>query len=125
LNYGIWIVAATGIVNFFLGIFLIRAGKKNSSLTISGNGQHLLTDGWSSFGLITALILIKYTGWQILDPVASLILGTLIISKGYKLLRHSVSGLMDETDMHVVDRLAEILMVHRRRCWIDIHNMRV
>lgn len=125
LNGGILIMVATGAVNFILGIYLVKWGKKLPSITISGNGQHILTDAWSSLGLITALVLIRLTGWHWLDPLASLILGTLIIVKGYKLMRHSISGLMDETDMQIIDRLVKILSAHRRPAWIDVHNMRV
>lgn len=125
LNSGILIIVVAGIVNFLLGIFLIRSGKRLPSITINGNGQHILTDAWSGLGIITAIILILFTGWHWLDPVASLLLGILIIIKGYKLVRHSVSGLMDETDMRIVDRITQILNENRRESWIDIHNMRV
>lgn len=125
LSLGILIVVIAGILNFLLGIFLVRSGKKIPSITISGNGQHILTDAWSSLGLIAALVLIHFTGWRWMDPLASLLLGTLIIIKGYKLVRHSVSGLMDETDMKIVDSITQILNDNRRAPWIDIHNMRV
>lgn len=125
LNGGILIILGAGIANFLLGLFLTRRGKALSSITISGNGQHILTDAWSSVGLIVALVLIRYTGWHWLDPVASLVLGALIVRKGYSLLRHSVSGLMDETDMQMIDKVASILTENRRAPWVDVHNMRV
>lgn len=125
LNGGIIIIVATGVVNFILGLFLVNSGKKLSSITISGNGQHILTDAWSSLGLIIALLLIRFTGWHWLDPLASLILGILIVIKGYKLMRHSISGLMDETDMQIIDRVVQVLSKNRRPAWIDVHNMRV
>lgn len=125
LNSGIYIIVATGIVNLILGLYLIRAGRKTASITISGNGQHILTDAWSSLGLIIALVLIQTTGWRWLDSVASLALASLIIVKGYKLVRHSISGLMDETDMKMIDHVAQILSDHRSPAWIDVHNMRV
>lgn len=125
LSAGIWIIVGAGIVNYLLGFFLIRSGKTLNSVTISGNGQHIMTDAWSSLGLIAALVLIQLTGWHWLDPVASLVLGTLIIMKGYKLLRHSVSGLMDETDVKMIDRITTILSRNRRPQWIDVHNVRV
>ena len=124
LSGGILIMLAAGIANFLLGVFLIRSGKKLSSITIGGNGQHILTDAWSSVGLIGALVLIHFTGWRWLDPLASLVLGGLIVHKGYKLLRHSVSGLMDETDMQVIDKVTTILSKNRHSSWIDVHNMR-
>lgn len=124
LSGGILIMLAAGIANFLLGLFLTRSGKQLSSITIQGNGQHILTDAWSSVGLIAALVLIHFTGWRWLDPLASLVLGALIVYKGYKLLRHSVSGLMDETDMQVIDNVTAILNKNRRPPWVDIHNMR-
>lgn len=125
LHEGLWLIGGTTLANLLLGLFLVREGKKLSSITISGNGQHIMTDVYSSLGLIAALLLIHYTGWQWIDPLASLLMGVLILRKGYQLLRTSISGLMDETDMRVVDRVIEILSAHRRANWIDIHNMRV
>lgn len=125
LNSGIIIVIATGLANLLLGLFLIRSGKRLPSITINGNGQHILTDAWSSVGLIIALILIRFTGWRWLDPLASLVLGSLIITKGYKLLRRSVSGLMDETNVQIVEKISHILSKERKPQWIDVHNMRI
>lgn len=125
LNSGIIILAVTGLINLLLGLFLIRSGKKLPSITISGNGQHIITDAWSSLGVIIVLVLITITGWQWLDPLASLIMGLLIITKGYTLLRKSVSGLMDETDLKVVDQIVTILSEKRKSQWIDVHNLRI
>jgi len=125
LDKGVWLIAGTTLANLLLGLFLVREAKKLSSLTIRANGQHIMTDVYSSLGLIAALLLIHFTGLQWIDPLASLLMGVLILRKGYQLLRTSISGLMDETDMRVVDRVIEILSAHRHANWIDIHNMRV
>lgn len=125
LGNGIMIIAATGLLNGLLGVYLRRQGRRLPSITIEGNGQHILTDAWSSLGLLAALLAIRYTGLPWIDPLASLILGVLILLKGYSLIRKSVSGLMDETDMKKIDQIVEILEAHRRPQWIDIHNMRV
>lgn len=125
VDKGIWIIVGTTLVNLLLGLYLLCEGKKLSSLTISGNGQHIMTDVYSSGGLVAALLLISFTGWGWIDPLASAIMGVLILMKGYQLLRRSISGLMDETDMQVVDRVINILSAHRIPEWIDIHNMRV
>ncbi|WP_217607056.1 cation diffusion facilitator family transporter [Chitinophaga sp. GbtcB8] len=122
---GIWLIAATTLINLLLGQYLVREGRKLPSITITGNGQHIMTDVYSSLGLVAALIVIHYTGWTWLDPVVSVAMGILILRKGYQLLRRSISGLMDETDMQVVDQVINILNQHRRPTWIDVHNMRV
>lgn len=125
VDKGIWIIAGTTLGNLFLGMYLLRYGRQVSSVTISGNGQHIMTDVYSSGGLVAALLLINFTGWTWIDPLASALLGTLILRQGYLLLRRSISGLMDETDMQVVDNVISIISSHRRPEWIDVHNMRV
>ncbi|HEU4551721.1 MAG TPA: cation diffusion facilitator family transporter [Chitinophaga sp.] len=122
---GAWVIGGTTLVNLLLGQYLVKQGRRLPSITITGNGQHIMTDVYSSLGLVAALVIIHYTGWAWLDPVVSVIMGVLILRKGYQLLRQSVSGLMDETDMQVVDQVINILKANRRAIWIDVHNMRV
>jgi cation diffusion facilitator family transporter len=125
LDKGVWLIAGTMLANLLLGLFLVREGKKLNSMTITGNGQHIMTDVYSSLGLIAALLIIHFTGWQWIDPAASALMGVLILRQGYQLLRTSISGLMDETDMRVVDKVIQVLSAHRAERWIDVHNMRV
>jgi len=125
LTQGIWLIAVTAFINLLLGQYLVRTGRKLSSITISGNGQHIMTDVYSSVGLVVALAVISFTGWTWVDPAVSVIMGLLILRKGYQLLRRSVSGLMDETDMQMIDKVIGILNANRRAAWIDVHNMRV
>ncbi|HWV68634.1 cation diffusion facilitator family transporter [Chitinophaga sp.] len=125
IENGLWVLGATTVANLLLGMYLVRSGRRLSSITISGNGQHIMTDVYSSAGLIAALIVIHFTGWTWLDPAVSLVMGVLILAKGYQLMRRSISGLMDETDMKIVDKVITILSAHRRENWIDVHNMRV
>lgn len=125
IDQGIWVISVTSVVNFLLGLYLVRSGRKLGSITLSGNGKHILTDAYSSVALIMALIIIRFTGYNWIDPAASVVMGLLILRQGYKLMRQSISGLMDETDIQVVDKVIEILNEHRHAAWIDVHNMRV
>ncbi|MGX5819070.1 cation diffusion facilitator family transporter [Chitinophaga lutea] len=125
LDTGIWAIAGTSALNALLGLYLVRSGKGLRSITLEGNGQHLLTDAWSSVALIAALLVMQFTGWTWIDPLVSVAMSVLILRKGYQLMRRSISGLMDETDMALVDRVIGIINAHRRRTWIDVHNMRV
>ncbi|MBS0029768.1 cation diffusion facilitator family transporter [Chitinophaga sp. 22321] len=125
IESGLWLIGVTTIANLLLGLYLVRSGRELSSITIRGNGQHIMTDVYSSVGLMIALGVIQVTGWKWLDPAVSLLMGSLILTSGYRLMRRSISGLMDETDMRVVDKVIAILSAHRRHNWIDIHNMRV
>ncbi|MBC9915497.1 cation diffusion facilitator family transporter [Chitinophaga varians] len=125
MSSGLWLLGSTTLANLLLGLYLIRSGRTLGSITLSGNGQHIMTDVYSSVGLMIALGVIHFTGWNWLDPAVSVLMSILILTKGYQLMRRSISGLMDETDMQVVDKVIAILSAARVPNWIDIHNMRV
>ena len=121
---GAIIIALTGIVNFILGYYLIIKSKLHNSLTLFADGRHLQSDAYTSAGLVAGLILIYYTKINYLDSLLSAALGLFIIYTGYKLLRKSVGGLMDESDFELVDEVISILNEKRNESWIDIHNLR-
>lgn len=121
---GTIIIAITGIVNGLLGSYMIRKGKALSSITLEGDGKHLLTDMITSFGLVVGLVLIYFTQIMWLDNALSILVGIYILFSGYKLFRKSIAGLMDETDFEVVNNLLKVLSDKRKEEWIDIHNFR-
>lgn len=121
---GAIIIAATGIVNYLLGYYLIGQSKKLNSLTLFADGKHLQTDAYSSAGLVAGLLLIYFTGLYYLDSILSVALGCFITFNGYKLIRRSVAGLMDESDFKLVDEVVDILNSNRKNAWIDVHNFR-
>ena len=121
---GALIIGATGIVNFILGYFLIGESTRLKSMTLYADGKHLLTDAYSSAGLVVGLILIYFTGLTYLDSLLSIGLGFYIIFNGYKLVRKSVSGLMDESDTDSINEVITLLNKNRKNSWIDVHNLR-
>jgi len=121
---GAIIIGLTGLINYIMGYYLIRQGKKYNSLTLFADGRHLQTDAYSSAGLVGGLLLIYYTGIYYLDSILSIVLGLYIIFSGYKLVRISVAGLMDESDVTMVKNVVDILNANRNDPWIDIHNLR-
>lgn len=125
LQTGIWLSAAAGIANFLLGLFLLIQGKRNNSITLQGNGHHILSDGYTSLGVIAALVLIWATDIEWIDPLASVIAAIMLIYTGSKLVRKAIRGLMDEVDMNVIDEITTIFINNRRPNWIDVHNLRV
>ncbi len=125
IQIGLWFTVAGGLANFILGYFLLHNGKKLNNLTLTGNGKHILSDSYTSLGVLIALILILITGYNWIDPVASILSAAIIIYTGFRLVRKSIRGLMDEVDMKVVDELVSILKENRMPVWIDMHNMRV
>lgn len=87
-------VAASGI-NFAVGLILIRAGRRHHSITLEADGRHLLTDVWTSAGVIAGVALVYITGWLRLDPLVALAVAVYIVWTGVGLMRRSVSGLLD------------------------------
>lgn len=124
LVLGAVIIGFTGAVNGALGYYMISKGKSLPSITIEADGRHLLTDTVTSAGLVIGLLLIYFTKILWLDSVLSIAVGIYILITGYKLIRRSVAGLMDETDFIVVSEVVKVLGEQRRDEWIDIHNLR-
>ncbi|OCX54833.1 cation diffusion facilitator family transporter [Mucilaginibacter sp. PPCGB 2223] len=121
---GAAIIAATGVVNGLLGWYLIRKGKSLNSITLDADGHHLLTDMVTSVGLVIGLMLIYLTKITLLDNILSILVALYIVYTGYKLIRKSVAGLMDEADFKIVENIVKILNDKRKFDWIDIHNLR-
>jgi cation diffusion facilitator family transporter len=121
---GAIIIGITGLINGVLGFYMIRRGKALPSITVEADGRHLLTDMITSAGLVAGLLLIRYTRILWLDNALSILVALYILVSSYKLLRKSVSGLMDEADFDVVTRIIAVLDEKRDDSWIDIHNLR-
>lgn len=125
LDYGILLVAFAALVNYILGYISIRRGKKNNSLALIASGKHLQTDTYSTLGIILGLVLIYFTGYTWLDSVVAIVFGVLLLYTGYRIMRHSIAGIMDEADKELLVKMAALLNSHRRANWIDLHNLRV
>ncbi|MBL7703149.1 MAG: cation transporter [Ferruginibacter sp.] len=125
LDYGIILVAVTGFINYFAGAVCITTGKKNNSLALISSGKHLQTDTWSTLGIVAGLILIRITNLVWLDSVVAIAFSVFIIFTGYKILRSSIAGIMDEADTELLKKMVQTLNENRRVKWIDLHNLRV
>lgn len=125
LDIGAILAAGAGVINFILGRYLINTGTKHKSITLVADGKHLLSDTWSSAGLIVGVLIIYVTGLVWLDSVFAIIFGGIIIFTGYKLVRKSLAGLMDEADENILQEVVTVLNNNRQTAWIDIHNLRI
>lgn len=95
IGIGLAISVGASIANLATAIFLLRAGKKHRSITLEANAHHLLTDVWTSAGVVLGVGLVAVTGWQNLDPIVALIVAANILWTGFNIVRRSVIGLMD------------------------------
>ncbi len=94
LGLGVSVVAS--LINLAVALLLLRVGRKNSSITLEANAQHLLTDVWTSAGVLAGVGLVALTGWNRLDPIVALLVAANIVWTGIAIVRRSVAGLMDQ-----------------------------
>ncbi|HLB01463.1 MAG TPA: cation diffusion facilitator family transporter [Bacteroidota bacterium] len=124
LDYGMIIVAASAAVNAVLGWYLIWKGKKHDSIILAANGKHVLTDSWTSFGVVGGLMLVLFTGWLPFDPILAIFVALNIIWSGGKLIRISVGGLMDEVDPEVDRQIRAVLNAETKKHSLQYHELR-
>ena len=125
LNTGLYIIAVTAFINWVAGYLCVRTGRKNNSLALQASGKHLQVDTYSTLAIIAALIIIMYTNIVWIDKAVAFVLGAIIIYNGYKILRESLAGIMDEADKKLLGEIIVLLNANRRENWIDLHNLRV
>ena len=125
LDYGIFMVGGTAIINYFSGALCVRTGKRNNSLALIASGKHLQSDTYTTAGIIAGLLLLFFTGIAWIDSAVAIIFSFIIIFTGYKIIRSSIAGIMDETDMDLLKRMVETLEKNRHVNWVDLHNLRI
>ncbi len=125
LDYGIILVAISALINFIVGYYCLRVGKKNNSEALIASGKHLQSDTWSTVGIIIGLLLLYFTGYKWIDSVVAIGFGLIIMYTGYKILRRSIAGIMDEADVQLLTRMVQLLNANRKENWVDLHNLRV
>lgn len=98
-NVGIGLLVSIGasVLNGVVAMVLMRAGRAHRSLTLTADGKHLLTDVWTSVGVVVGVLIVAVTGVERLDPVVAFLVGLNIIWTGFQLLRESINGLMDQS----------------------------
>lgn len=124
LSGGILILVGVNVVNLLLGAGLVMVGKRTQSLVLIADGKHILTDVYTTGGVLLGLGLVLLTGWYWLDGAVALLVGVNIIITGTKLLRQAIAGLMDASEPQLLEEISNILQKHRKSLWIDVHQLR-
>jgi cation diffusion facilitator family transporter len=125
IDTGMVIVAIAGFLNFLLSLLLRKINRKKRSVAVDANARHLMTDAATSAALVVGLLIIHFTNLFWLDNAIAIVFGAMIFFTGYKLVRKSVAGVMDEADYKIISEIIEVLNRNRKDSWIDIHNFRV
>jgi len=116
-------VAASGI-NLATALLLVRVGRKRNSITLEANGHHLMTDVWTSVGVIGAVGAVAMTGWTRLDPIVAFIVAANIVWTGGKIVQRSIAGLMDASlPAEDIDQVKKVFAQHEA-AGIQFHALR-
>lgn len=106
LGFGMLLSVGATLVNLITARILLHYSKKYNSITIEADAHHLMTDVWTTVGIILGIFLVKLTGWQLLDPIMAILVALSIVYTGIKLVFRSMDGLMDsrvsEKDMILI-----------------------
>lgn len=124
LDFGAVLIGFAGLINLFLGWYLIRIGRKTNSLILEADGKHILTDSITSIGVVIGIILVLITDLMILDPIIAIIVAANIIGTGEKLIRESVKGLMQESDSEMLLRIIDVVKKMKESDYIELHKLR-
>lgn len=125
IGIGVVISMVAALINGAVATVLIRAGKEHSSITLRADGKHLMTDLYTSVGVVVGIGLVWLTGWNWLDPVVAILVGVNILVTGYRLISESTAGLMD-VSLSVQDnaRIQDILAERTQDGVIEFHAVR-
>ena len=95
IGVGLAVSLAASAINLGVALLLLRAGKKHNSITLEANARHLMTDVWTSVGVLAGVGLVALTKWNVLDPIVALLVAANIVRTGVGIVQRSIAGLMD------------------------------
>ena len=124
LQNGLLLLFIAAGINLALGLFLVRVGRRTDSLILVADGRHVLTDVYTSGGVLLGLLLVHFSGWLWIDGAIACVVGAQILTTGIALVRHSFSGLMDASDPQVIARVTRLIAQNRKETWINVHRLR-
>jgi len=124
LGIGLGVSVGASLINFIVAHILLNAGKQRHSITLEADAHHLMTDVWTSVGVISGVAIAGATGWNILDPIIAILVAINIIWTGFQLVRRSISGLMDEAlPESDQQKIMEVMDKYREK-GIEFHALR-
>jgi cation diffusion facilitator family transporter len=124
LGFGLVVSIAASAINFIVARILMREGKTRNSITLEADAHHLMTDVWTSIGVISGVAVAGFTGWNILDPLVAIAVALNIIWTGFQLVSRSASGLMDAALPEQEQKLIQEVMEKYRERGVSFHALR-
>jgi cation diffusion facilitator family transporter len=124
LGIGLGISVAASLINFVVARILLNQGKKRNSISLEADARHLMTDVWTSAGVIGGVAIAGFTGWNILDPLLAIAVALNIVWTSFQLVGRSVAGLMDTALPESELTMIEEVMKSYREKGVDFHALR-
>ena len=124
VGIGLLVSVVASLINLFAARELLKAGRAYNSITLDADARHLMTDVWTSVGVIIGVGLVWLSGWLWLDPVIALLVAANIVWTGWQLLQRSASGLMDEAIPKEQISAVEAVLENYRRQGLEFHALR-
>lgn len=124
VGLGLLVTAVAAAINLVVAQLLVRAGREESSMTLTADGKHLMTDVITSVGVIAGVALVAATGWLRLDPIIALIVAANIVITGYSLVRGALSGLLDHALLPDEIERVERVLDEYRQLGLSFHALR-
>src|SRR3954447_11738986 len=124
VGVGLGVSVVASAINLAVGYLLLRAGRRERSIVLEADGRHLMTDVWTSVGVIVGVAAVSITGWERLDALVALAVAVNIVATGSGLVRRSVGGLMDRALGEPERRQIEQVLEDYRAQGVDFHALR-
>jgi cation diffusion facilitator family transporter len=124
ISLGLTLALVASVLNLYVARLLMRRGREHNSITLEADGEHLMSDVWTSLGVLTGVGAVSITGWQLLDPIIAIIVASKIGWTGIRLTQRSIQGLMDASlPESQIDEISKILDRYRNQD-IRFHALR-
>ncbi len=124
ISIGFLITLAAGLANLLLGRYLVQVGRRYDSLALVADGQHVLSDFWTTAAIVVGLVLIRVTGVGWIDPLVAAVVALSLLWTGFRLVRRAAAGLLDEEDTPLLHRLIGVLGRAVGHGIIRVHHLR-
>ena len=124
VGVGLAISVVASVLNGAVALLLIRAGRRHHSIALKADGKHLMTDVWTSAGVLAGIVLVWLTGWDWRDPVIAIAVGVNILFAGYALVQESTAGLMDVSLPEEDNERLRAILSSRAGAEVGFHLMR-
>lgn len=124
IDIGLLLTIGAGLANAALGWFLLHVGQRQQSMTLVADGHHVLSDFWTSLGVVIGLGLVRVTGWPWFDPLVAVLFGANLAWTGFRLVRKSAGGLLDEEDSGLLEKLVGAINESLTPGIIRVHYLR-